>query len=159
MKKTGYILTILSFLFIASAGFANPYFDLKDAKWSHSNPCTDMTPAVVGGPAAKSHDLLTWRWLGEANIELTFRGQVILLSAYFDVNPREPKVLDPSEIKKVDALFLGHAHGDHMSDAAQVARQTGAKVYAPKFAYEKLGCYRCSGTGNPSVACRPGTLC
>ena len=138
MKRGMYVLAVLSFLFIVSTGFANPYFDLKDAKWSYSNPCTNMTPAVVGGPVAKSRDLLTWRWLGEANIELTFRGQVILLSAYFDVNPREPKVLDPSEIKKVDALFLGHAHGDHMSDAAQVARQTGAKVYAPRFAYEKL---------------------
>ena len=138
MKRGMYVLAVLSFLFIVSTGFANPYFDLKDAKWSYGNPCTNMTPAVAGGPAAKSRDLLTWRWLGEANIELTFRGQVILLSAYFDVNPREPKVLDPSEINKVDALFLGHAHGDHMSDAAQVARQTGAKVYAPRFAYEKL---------------------
>ena len=138
MKKTTYILTILGFLFIVSAGFANQDFDLKDAKWAHNNPCTNMTPAVAGGPIAHSDSLLTWRWLGNANIELTYKGQVILFSAYFDRGPRNPHPINAADVTHVDALFLGHAHGDHMSDAAQVAQQTGTKVYAPKFAYEKL---------------------
>ena len=31
----------------------------------------------------------------------------------------------PTDIKKANAIFIGHAHFDHMSDAAAVAKQTG----------------------------------
>jgi L-ascorbate metabolism protein UlaG (beta-lactamase superfamily) len=74
----------------------------------------------------------------ERHIELTYKGQVVLFSAYFDRGPRNPHPIGAADVTNVDALFLGHAHGDHMSVAAQVAQQSGAKVYAPKFAYEKL---------------------
>jgi L-ascorbate metabolism protein UlaG (beta-lactamase superfamily) len=133
--KTKILLSLmaLGFFLTGSAAFAD-----HDPFSFSEHICKNYTPAVAGGPIAHSSSLLTWRWLGNANIELTYKGQVILFSAYFDRGPRNPHPIGAADIARVDALFLGHAHGDHMSDAAQVAQQTGATVYAPKFAYEKL---------------------
>ena len=136
MKKTSCILTVFCIILMASTVFAGQEF--RPHPMCSDAPCLSVTPAVAGGPVARSSDLLTWRWLGNANIEFTYKGQVILFSAYFDRGPRNPHPISAANVTRVDALFLGHAHGDHMSDAAQVAQQTGAKVYAPKFAYEKL---------------------
>jgi L-ascorbate metabolism protein UlaG (beta-lactamase superfamily) len=136
MKKTSCILTVFCIILMASTVFAGQGF--RPDPMCDEAPCLSLTPACVGGPVAKSANLLTWRWLGDANIELTYRGQVVLFSAYFPKIGRTPSPMIPEEIKRVDVLFLGHAHGDHMSEAAQVAVQTGAKVYAPRFAYEKL---------------------
>ena len=136
MKKTSCILTVFCIILMASTVFAGQEF--RPHPMCSDAPCLSVTPAVAGGPVARSSDLLTWRWLGNANIEFTYKGQVILFSAYFDRGPRNPHPISAADVTRVDALFLGHAHGDHMSDAAQVAQQTGAKVYAPKFAYEKL---------------------
>lgn len=136
MKKILTVSILFCTIFITTSSFGAQGFR-TDPMCSEA-PCFSVTPAILGGPVAKNSDLLTLRWLGEANMEITYKGQVILLSAYFEANPREDQVINPADITRVDALFLGHAHGDHMSDAARVARQTGAKVYAPKYAYEKL---------------------
>jgi L-ascorbate metabolism protein UlaG (beta-lactamase superfamily) len=54
---------------------------------------------------------------------------VILLDAYYDRGPRNrPIGFGPKDVKRADAIFVGHAHFDHMSDAASVGAQTGAKV-------------------------------
>ena len=42
---------------------------------------------MVGGPAAQGKDLLSVRWIEGPNIEFTYKGQVILFSAYFDRGP------------------------------------------------------------------------
>jgi L-ascorbate metabolism protein UlaG (beta-lactamase superfamily) len=44
----------------------------------------------------------------------------------------------PADIRKANAIFIGHAHFDHMSDAATVAKQTGAPVIGASFAGEVL---------------------
>ena len=44
----------------------------------------------------------------------------------------------PAEIKKANAIFVGHAHFDHMSDAATVGKQTGAPVIGASFASDVL---------------------
>ena len=127
MKKL-LCFSVLCMVFLATACFARD-----------QNVRQSWTPAAIGGPVAHGKDLLTMRWMGGANIEFTYNDQVILLSAYFDGGPRVRSVgFTAKDVKHVDAVFLGHAHFDHMSDAAQVALQTGATVYAPKFAYEKL---------------------
>lgn len=65
-----------------------------------------------------------------ANYELAHRDTVILLDAGIDtLSWWEPNGVTPEMMTKdVDAILIGHAHFDHMSDAAAVARQTGAMV-------------------------------
>ena len=90
--------------------------------------CQSLTPAAVGGPMPPA-GILTLRWLGTTNFELDYQGQVILLDAYYDRGPRmRPIGFVASDVKGANAIFVGHAHFDHMSDAAQVAIQTGASV-------------------------------
>lgn len=95
---------------------------------SNAPACTALTPAAIGGPMPPN-GVLAVRWLGTTNFELAYDGQVILLDAYYDRGPRNrPIGFGPKDVKRADAIFVGHAHFDHMSDAASVGAQTGAKV-------------------------------
>jgi L-ascorbate metabolism protein UlaG (beta-lactamase superfamily) len=95
--------------------------------------CTGLVPAAMGGPIPTDRNLIMLRWLSTANYELTYRGRVYLLDAYFDRGPRNrPTGVVPSEVKRADAIFIGHAHFDHMSDAVPIARRMKAPVYGAK---------------------------
>jgi L-ascorbate metabolism protein UlaG (beta-lactamase superfamily) len=105
--------------------------------------CTSLIPAAMGGPLPKNKDVIVLRWLGTANYELAYRGRVFLLDAYFDRGPRNrPTGIVPNEVRRTDAIFLGHAHFDHMSDAVPIAQRTMSKVYGAPITIEtayKLG--------------------
>jgi L-ascorbate metabolism protein UlaG (beta-lactamase superfamily) len=90
--------------------------------------CRGTTPALTGGPLPPE-GILAIRWLGTTNFELAYGGQVYLLDAYYDRGPRNrPIGFAPKDVKRASAIFVGHAHFDHMSDAASVGTQTGAQV-------------------------------
>jgi L-ascorbate metabolism protein UlaG (beta-lactamase superfamily) len=83
---------------------------------------------MIGGPMPPN-GMLTLRWLGTTNFELAYGSQVVLLDTYYDRGPRNrPIGFAPADVKRADAILIGHAHFDHMSDAALVAAQTGAPV-------------------------------
>ena len=91
--------------------------------------CQLLTPVSAGGPLPKSQETVVIRWLGHTNYELVYRDNVFLLDAYYERVPRSHRIgVTPQELKKATAIFIGHPHFDHMSDAASVARQTGATV-------------------------------
>jgi L-ascorbate metabolism protein UlaG (beta-lactamase superfamily) len=92
--------------------------------------CNSLTPGATGGPVlAASEPAMTLRWLGTANFELDYKGQVFLLDTFYDRGPRYPDLgFTPAQVKRATAILIGHAHFDHISDVAQVARQTGAPV-------------------------------
>jgi len=97
--------------------------------------CQSLTPVSAGGPAPKNQDTVVVRWLGWTNYEVAYRGDVFLLDTYYDRGPRmHPIGVATADIKKASAIFIGHAHFDHMSDAAAVAKQTGAPVVGAAFA-------------------------
>jgi L-ascorbate metabolism protein UlaG (beta-lactamase superfamily) len=92
--------------------------------------CTSVLPAAMGGPLSTNKNVIVLRWLGTSNFELAFRGQVLLLDAYFDRGPRNrPTGMVANEVHKTDAIFIGHAHFDHMSDAVPIALRTKSHVY------------------------------
>jgi hypothetical protein len=128
MRKISCVLAVLCIIFLAVS-----------ISYAEQNVCGSWTPAMVGGPAAHGKDLLSIRWIEGPNMELTYNNQVILLSAYFDRGPDFPMLtVDPKDVKRADAILLGHGHGDHMLDAARIAVQTGAKIYAQKAAIDLL---------------------
>src|ERR1700744_6485031 len=93
-------------------------------------PCHTLTPALVGGPVpAATSDTAVIRWLGTANYEIAYKGKVYVFDTYFDRPGRtRPIGFKVDQVKRADAIFIGHAHSDHISDIAAVAKQTGALV-------------------------------
>ena len=96
---------------------------------SQEAACQALTPVSAGGAAPKAQDVVVIRWLGTTNYELAYRGNVFLLDAYYDRLPKNHAIgVGAKEITRASAIFVGHAHYDHVADAATIARQTGATV-------------------------------
>jgi L-ascorbate metabolism protein UlaG (beta-lactamase superfamily) len=113
------------------------------AAGADADACRSLVPAAMGGPLLRDPGKIMLRWLSTSNYELVYRGQVFLLDAYFERGPRNrPTGIVPGEVKRTDAIFIGHAHFDHMSDAAPIAQKTKAKVIGAPITIEtayKLG--------------------
>ena len=90
--------------------------------------CRSLTPAAIGGPLPPE-GILAIRWLGTTNFELVYSSEIVLLDAYYDRGPRNRTIgFGPRDVKRASEIFVGHAHFDHMADAAAVGIQTGAPV-------------------------------
>ncbi|HET7764741.1 MAG TPA: hypothetical protein VFK92_06580 [Burkholderiales bacterium] len=120
--KHAYCLALA--LFLPSAALADKSFVVSP----DVPACRERTPAAVGGPMPPE-GILAIRWLGTTNFELAYGGEVVLLDAYYDRGPRNrPIGFAPRDVKRASEIFVGHAHFDHMADAASVGAQTGAAV-------------------------------
>jgi hypothetical protein len=126
-------------LFLAAFAATSVSAQSVKAAMQQDPACQSLTPVSAGGPSPKDPETVVVRWLGWTNYEIAYRGDVFLLDAYYDRGPRmHPIGVAPADIKKANAIFIGHAHFDHMSDAAAVAKQTGAPVIGASFASEVL---------------------
>jgi L-ascorbate metabolism protein UlaG (beta-lactamase superfamily) len=106
--------------------------------------CNSHQAGVTGGPLPPTEtDTVVIRWLGNANFEFAHKGKVYLFDAYFDRTPRSHAIgFKASDVAKAEAIFVSHAHFDHISDIGAVARQTGAPVVGAPITAEtarKLG--------------------
>ena len=106
--------------------------------------CNSYKAAVTGGPLPPPEsDTVVIRWLANANFEFGYKGKVYLFDAYFDRTPRSHALgFKASDVSKAEAIFVSHAHFDHISDIGPVARQTGASVVGAPITVEtakKLG--------------------
>jgi L-ascorbate metabolism protein UlaG (beta-lactamase superfamily) len=92
--------------------------------------CNSYKAAVTGGPLPPADsDTMVIRWLGNANFEFAYKGKVYLFDTYFDRTPRAHDLgFKAADVSKADAVFISHAHFDHISDVGPVARQTGAPI-------------------------------
>src|SRR5260370_18781780 len=113
------------------------------AAGADADACRSVVPTARGGPLLRDPGKIMLSWLSTSNYELVYRGQVFLLDAYFERGPRNrPTGIVPGEVKQADAIFIGHAHFDHMSDAAPIAQKNQATVIGAPITIEtayKLG--------------------
>jgi L-ascorbate metabolism protein UlaG (beta-lactamase superfamily) len=101
--------------------------------------CRSLQLASTGGPLLSDPKTLAIRWVGFASFELVYGKQIILLDNYYDRGPRYRNLgFKAADVKRAGLIIVGHAHVDHMSDTAQVARQTGAPVVAEAITAGKL---------------------
>src|SRR6476659_4017005 len=79
--------------------------------------CNSYKPAVTGGPMpSPGSDTVVIRWLGNANFEFAYKGKVYLFDAYFDRTPRSHALgFKAADVTKAEAIFVSHAHFDHIS--------------------------------------------
>ena len=122
---------------VAAVLAASPALAAADAA------CSSTTPVAMGGLMPKSNSTVLLRWMSTSNYELVYRNQVLLLDTYFERGPRNRSTgVVPDQVKKADAIFIGHAHFDHISDVGPIATKTKAKVYGAPITIEtayKLG--------------------
>jgi len=65
-------------------------------------------------------------WLGHSSFSLkTPGGQTILLDPWYTGNPSFPERAKPTQ---ADVILVSHGHSDHITDAASMAKTTGATV-------------------------------
>jgi len=106
---------------------------------SNDPGCENATLVSTGGEFPRNPQTLAVRWTGFSNFELVYKGQVILLDAYFDRGSIFPPLgFKAADVKRANVILLGHGHHDHMSDAASVAIRTGAVVVGAPLTAEKL---------------------
>jgi L-ascorbate metabolism protein UlaG (beta-lactamase superfamily) len=133
-----------------SAAFAQPFDDPRTgqsdafatssfAALPRDAACFSDRLTSTGGPAPQNPHTLAVRWAGFSNFELAYEGKIILLDAYFDRGRDYPPLgFAAADVKKADAIIIGHGHYDHMSDAASVGIRTGAPLIGAALTTEVL---------------------
>jgi L-ascorbate metabolism protein UlaG (beta-lactamase superfamily) len=68
-------------------------------------------------------------YFGHSTFSLTTpSGQVALIDPWIKTNPRCPEIL--KKLSRVDAIFLTHAHSDHLGDLVAIAKEFRPKLIA-----------------------------
>src|SRR3954469_10119810 len=70
------------------------------------------------------------KWFGHAAFSITTpRGKVLLIDPWL-TNPSNPEAKDGKDplasVSKVDYILITHGHRDHVGDAVEIAKKTGA---------------------------------
>jgi L-ascorbate metabolism protein UlaG (beta-lactamase superfamily) len=145
--RTAFTLSALAIL--SASAWARPFndpradrndaIDQAAAGEPHDPACQASTLVSTGGAAPRNPHTLAVRWIGYSNFELAYNGQIVLLDAYYDRGGIYPSLgFKAADVKKADAILIGHGHFDHMSDAASVGAQTKALVVGGPPTAEKL---------------------
>ncbi len=67
------------------------------------------------------------RWLGHACLLVESDGKRLLIDPFFTGNPAAPI---KAEEAVADFILVSHGHGDHVGDAVEIAKRTGAPLIA-----------------------------
>jgi hypothetical protein len=111
-------------------------------------------------------DRVVFSWLTNATFAAAMKGRVVLLDTFvtrLEVMPgRTPLVIQDLVDLRPDAIFLGHGHFDHADNAAYIAQETGAVIYASpetcdNMAIDATNNYDNGYTLVSEVSCKPVT--
>ncbi len=69
----------------------------------------------------------TITWLGHGTFEVQAAGMTVLIDPFLTGNPSASTTADAVN---PDAILITHGHGDHVGDAVEIARRTGALCIA-----------------------------
>src|SRR5690349_13722202 len=90
--------------------------------------------ALVGAANPARAQETKLKWFGHAAFSITTpKGKVLLIDPWLR-NPANPEAKDGkdplSAVSKVDYILITHGHRDHVGDAVEIARKTGAALIA-----------------------------
>ncbi|MDO4988595.1 MAG: MBL fold metallo-hydrolase, partial [Synergistes sp.] len=71
--------------------------------------------------------MVTLRYLGHSAFYIKGEGLSALIDPFLSGNPKA--AAKPSDFTDVNAIFLTHAHSDHLGDTIEIAKRTGAVVF------------------------------
>jgi L-ascorbate metabolism protein UlaG (beta-lactamase superfamily) len=144
-------LACLTISGLAGSALAEPYSDPRFQRNAalHGDRAFTLEPrdaacfepklVSTGGTAPHDARTLAVRWTGFSNYELAYKGKIILLDAYFDRGADYPPLgFAAADVKKADVILIGHAHHDHMSDAASVGLRTKAVIVGAPLTTDEL---------------------
>ncbi|HUR33525.1 MAG TPA: MBL fold metallo-hydrolase [Vicinamibacterales bacterium] len=119
--------------------------------------CHSDRLVATGGQFPTDRNALAVRWTGYGNFELAYRGQIVLLDAYFDRGSEYPPLgFSAADVRKANVILIGHGHYDHMSDAASVGIRTGATIVGAPATVERLRAQGVDATQLRTVTGRGG---
>ncbi|MFW5734065.1 MAG: metal-dependent hydrolase [Oceanidesulfovibrio sp.] len=70
----------------------------------------------------------TITWHGHSNFQLTSGDASVIIDPFFEGNAFA--TVEPGSIETLDGILVTHDHGDHVGQAVELARRTGAMVGA-----------------------------
>src|SRR5215831_9930422 len=162
-------IVVLAIAMLSSNGNARPFNDPRSerndaidqaaATEPRDHACDARTLASTGGAMPRNPHTLAVRWIGYSNFELVYGGHILLLDAYYDRGSIYPSLgFKAADIKRADAILIGHGHFDHMSDAASIGARTGATVVGAPVTVEKLAAQPIDARQVKAVAGRGGEV-
>lgn len=111
--------------------FAQP---MRPWLWLPLAACTHSAPPIPTDPVPP-REPIALTYLGVAGWQLEAGGKTILTDPYFSrpADPNQPLVPDATAIAArapahADLIVVGHSHFDHLLDAPDVAKRTGAEL-------------------------------
>jgi L-ascorbate metabolism protein UlaG (beta-lactamase superfamily) len=96
-----------------------------------------LLAATMASPAVAAGKTML-HWYGQAAWKITTpSGGVILIDPWLTV-PTNPDKNSIAELGRVDYILITHGHRDHVGDAVEIAKKTGAKLLAPYGLFSNL---------------------
>ena len=95
---------------------------------------TALLTSLGGSALAQGTGKTELLWLGQASFKITTPGgKNIIVDPWITGGPKAPAEYkaDLSKLGKVDAVFVTHAHVDHIGDAPTIAKMNNAIFYGP----------------------------